>query len=626
MPLAILLMYGIGFAARGPGFGVLAFDDHPGQLARLTHMIREGPAPWAWNAGWWGGYAEMQFYPPGWFYLGAALSWISFGGIAPSMAYQILLWVTYLAPGVAAYVVLRRLLGDGWAALPGAFVVLTFSGDPAGGNASGVEGGVHIGMVAARLAWALLPCLAFALAAWTSRGGRFPRAAVVVLAAIVLTHPAHVPAALAILLGAAFVSPAPRAVMQALVAAAAAVVLAAFWLVPLLARIAETRALAWGSLGRSDIVTPLGAILVAAALLAMTRRQGGAWTAIIHALWLGILAVAVIHLIVEPLGVRFVPADRVADGVWMLLFLAAGLGLGAPAQLIGRRVPSFVAAAVVIAVLVTGSLPARALALWPNAADWPDHARLARGLRLEDLWRALRQAPPGRVLFIRSGVPLVYGTQWYRPHSHVTALTPFLAGRDIIGGTFTHGSPVAAFVYRGDAGPAPVTQLAERLDGRTLFGRPLDALDPAVFADHAGRLRVAAVVALEEDAANLGFLADSRYRRRVLPPFLLFVARDAPPSVRPVGGGRWAVDLDGTSAWRSTGMAYSPLWRAEHARQPVPTRRGLAGDLEVSVPEAARAVDLAYGPGLPEGLGLLASTLVLAALGVDGFRRHGVRR
>ena len=175
LPFALLLAYGVAFASRALGVAPLAFDDHPGQLARLIHVVREGPAPWAWNTGWWAGYPEMQFYPPGWFYVGASLSWVSLGAVSPTRAYQMMLWTTHLAPGLATFALLHRLLGDGWRALPGAFAVLAFAGDPAGGSASGVEGGIHIGMVAARLGWALLPLLSLALAPWTTGGGRFPR-------------------------------------------------------------------------------------------------------------------------------------------------------------------------------------------------------------------------------------------------------------------------------------------------------------------------------------------------------------------------------------------------------------------------------------------------------------------
>ena len=610
---------------RALGTRLLAFDDHPGQLARLVLVVRD-PRPWAWHSGWWAGYAEMQFYPPGWFYAGAVLSWVSLGAITPFVAYSLMVWVTYLAPGVSVYLLLRRILGDAWAALPGAFVVLAFSGDPAGGNASGVEGGVHIGMVAARLAWAMLPVLALSLREWTAAGGRFPRAAIFIVAAIVLTHPAHVPAALAILVGAALLSPSRWPLAQVAGAMSAALGLAAFWLVPLLAHLSETRALAWGSLGASGAFTPLGALLGACLLVAVARRRNPPWSAAVHAAWLGVAAVAMTRLVLEPLGARFLPSDRVADGVWLLLLVVSGLGLGALVQMSGSRVPSVVVAGVAVSTIVVCALPGRTLALWPRPAEWPDQRSITRGLRLDDLWRVLRDAPPGRVLFLRSGVPLVYGTDWYRPHTHVTALAPILSGRDIVGGTFTHGSPVAAFIYRGDAGPAPLTRLAEQLDGRSLFGRALDSLDAADFAGPAERLRIAAVVTLEDDAGSVRFLDDARYHQRAVPPFLVFIAREAPPSVRALGGGRWTADLDGMSPWRSAGVAYSPLWRVEHAGRAVAARRGPVGDLEVNAPPSARSVDLTYRAGPPEFGGLAASVLALAALGVDRLRRRAARR
>src|SRR4029450_706570 len=147
-----------------------------------------------------------------------------------------------------------------------------------------------------------------------------------------------------------------------------------------------------------------------------------------------------------------------------------------------------------VLLLVVVGLRSGALSLWPRAADWPTLGGVERGLRLGALWAALHEAPSGRVLFMRSGVPLVYGppwgTAWYRPHTHVTALAPLLSERAIVGGTFTPPSPIAALIYRGDAGPGPITRLAEELDGLSLFGRPLESLDAETFNGYATALGV----------------------------------------------------------------------------------------------------------------------------------------
>ena len=161
-PFLLLMGYGAAFSAASLGLALPVFDDHPGQLYRLWHVVTLGPAPWQWNPGWWMGYPELQFYPPGFAWLGELLHLVSLGRLPVDANYQTLVWLAYLAPGITSYAVLTRLLGSGWLALPGAFVTMTLSA----GLASGVEGGVHIGMLAARLGWALLPLLAVALAGW----------------------------------------------------------------------------------------------------------------------------------------------------------------------------------------------------------------------------------------------------------------------------------------------------------------------------------------------------------------------------------------------------------------------------------------------------------------------------
>ena len=80
-----------------------------------------------------------------------------------------LLWVTFLAPGVTSFVVLARLLRSGWLALPGAFVALTLNA----GLLTGVEG-VHYGTLPTRLAWALLPLMVLTLERWIIDSSEVP--------------------------------------------------------------------------------------------------------------------------------------------------------------------------------------------------------------------------------------------------------------------------------------------------------------------------------------------------------------------------------------------------------------------------------------------------------------------
>jgi hypothetical protein len=642
-PLVLLLAGAVAFASAALGVSSpLAFDDHPGQLYRAWHVVQHGVAPWAWNPGWWAGYPELQFYPPGFAYATALLHRASLGFLSVPAAYHALLWVAYVAPGVTAYALLRRVTGNGWSALPGAFVALTLSA----GVASGVEGGVRWGMVAARLGWALLPLVPLALTRWVDDDGPLPPVLAPLVAAIGIIHPAHLPAAIALVIAAALATGSRRStrVGAAALALGLAAALAAFWAVPLLLRLAHTRALAWGTLGggpAAALLRPLPLALIALALLAAGAgrvarrrrgvpaagdRQGVDWTTatpaataalprtarlLASAPWVLAVVVAADALVAEPLGARWLPADRVADGAWMALVLAAGVGAGRLVErLSATRLPRAGIALAMCGLLALFAQPGHTLTLWPRPGEWPTQASVEAGFRLPATWAALEAGPEGRVLIARSGLPLVHGTAWYRPHTHITALTPLRAGRPIIHGTFTHPSPVAAFLYRGDAGRGAITELAERHDGVALFGRAFADLPAAVFNDIADRLGISSVLVLDEDlVARDAMAGNGAFAPRPSPPPFALYARSTPvPIPRQVAPGHWRVSPGGSPGdWVSARLAYYPLWRAEQGGRPLSVREGAQGELEVRLAAADQPVELTYRAGGPERAGLAIS-------------------
>lgn len=631
LPLVLLLGFGVAFAAATLGGTMLGFDDHPGQLYRVWHVLTYGAAPWAWNRGWWAGYPELQFYPPGFAYLGAALAWPTSGVFELRTIYQALLWLAYLLPGVTTYVAVARLTGERWLAMSTGFVALTLSAS----LASGVDGGVRTGMVGARLAWALLPLLMVLVARWLDTSRPLSPAVAPLLAAITLLHPAQLPSAvvllaIAIALGAPW---RPRA-WAAARAVALAVALTAFWTLPLLVRLAATRALAWGTLALEDVARPLPIVLLGLAAAGLLDRAPVSAGTRLALWWLPatIAVTALDRLVAEPLGIRWLPSDRVVDGAWIALVVAAGVGTTRLARRLeclpfthhvapALRGPALgLGAAALFALLSIGSTT---LMLRPGAVSWPSLVSIERGLRLVDLWSLLGRLPEGRLLFTRSGVPLVHGANWWRPHTHVTALAPADSGRDIVHGTFTHPSPIAALVYRGDADREPITELAEQLDGHTLFGEPLDAPDTEQFSARADRLGVVAVVALEDDVPRLHWLAESTaFRRRLaLAPFVVFTRESAVALPAAARDGAWRVALTGESgAWVSARLAYYPLWQAEADGAPLTTRRGEDGLLEVRLTRASQTITLRYGPGTPEIAGLALTAVALGAWIVGAWR------
>ena len=628
LPPALFAAYAVAFGWRALGGGLLVFDDHPGQLYRLAHAITVGWAPWRFNPGWWAGYAELQYYPPGFAWLGALVHLAAGAVLDVATVYQILLWLAWLLPGVAMYALLRRALGDPWLALPGAFVALTLSA----GCRSGVEEGLRWGLIAARLGWGVLPLLALCLLRWAEGAARPPLASAVLVAAVILLHPAHAPAA-AVLVALAALRSAPRRrrLGEAALILAAGLGLAAIWLLPLLAHLRMALPLAWADATLLALGRRLGSqpLLLALALLSLVAWRGRARLPTAGARWLLGLAPAMLvvialdALVVEPLGVAWLPADRLMDGLHLGLVLGGAAGFAA---LGAGRARSAVAALVALAVCVplAWGPDEPGLTLWPRPLEWPREREVTRGLRMDALWEAIRQAPPGRVLFVRSAVPLDWRPEWWRPHTHLTALTPLRTGRAIVGGTFTHPSPVAGLVYTGSAAPRPLTMLAEQRDGQSLFGRPLEALPAETFNQLAHNLGIGLVVALEEDLGKTGFLTDNPSVRIVsrIGSFRLFSVGTGSAEPVPTGGQRWRISLPVSApGWVSLPIAYSPLWVARADGAPLAVRRDERGLLEVALVAPASSVDLEHRAGLAEWAGVALSLGAVLALLAVWWRR-----
>jgi hypothetical protein len=337
--------------------------------------------------------------------------------------------------------------------------------------------------------------------------------------------------------------------------------------------------------------------------------------------------VALDTLVAAPLGILWITADRLVDSLLLALILGASLAM----PLLAARLPRLAHTTVSMlllggVMLLSGGSAEPALSLWPLRGQWPKYDEVVRGTQIGALWTALRQAPPGRVLFVRSALSLDHSPGWWRAHSHITALTPVHTGRQILNGTFTHPSPIAGLLYTGSSGSRAIDALVEQRDGRTLFGRPLESLGVEEFSRWAARLRISAVVATDEDHGRLDFL-DSNPEftpPRRIGPFSLYLARSARPLPEPTGPQSWRL-VQGSAAepdqrgWIAAGFAYSPLWKAESAGKPVPVRRDDWSMLEIEIPEGGGEISLSHRPGAVEtagGLLTFASALLLALAGV----------
>jgi hypothetical protein len=637
-PLLLLILYGGAFSYVAFGRGVPAFDDHPGQLFRLWHALdRSLPsAAWTadWNPDWWGGYPELQFYPPGLALVGALVRALLLWQPSVETVYRLLCALILVAPGITTYALLVRVLGDRWLALPGAFLALTLSADLRGG----VETGIRWGTLTTRLGLAWLPLLALALRPWVE-GGRIPRWAPPLAALAILSHPSTLPSVAALIGLAAALSllarPERRTIWQTGATVGLTLLLTAFWSLPFAARSSWMLPLAWGDLslglpgdlpGR-PVLLALGMTALTAWVAVGIRRRP--FDALLAALPLALAALFLGDVWLFPRGWLAVEPQRLLDGVVQASVWAAALGAGVIVDRLvpGRADPRSRPLVVLLVIAVAAVLPDRGvhpptLAVWPAPAEWPTLEEVTHRHRLNRLWSALRGGTD-RVLFLTSSLKLDDSPEWYAPHSHVTSLAPLRTGREIVNGTFTHPAPMAARFYTGQATPPPrILTLVERLDGQRLLGEPWDRLSPASFERFARKLRIGTVVAPAGRAGRPRFLGPEYALAGEAAGFTLFERRDRPwPRVERITSRRYRVLLSPTGGvWIPTGIAAYPLWRVKSATGRLETRVDDWGILELRVPVDLFEAELVYSEGWLEW-----SALTLFAVGAGAWLAWAVR-
>ncbi|HEX7788219.1 MAG TPA: hypothetical protein VF653_18515, partial [Methylomirabilota bacterium] len=166
---------------------------------------------------------------------------------------------------------------------------------------------------------------------------------------------------------------------------------------------------------------------------------------------------------------------------------------------------------------------------------------------------------------------------------------------------------------------------AEQLDGESLFGRPLDSLDPTMFHRLVARLGVSTVVALDQDARRALFLEENPVvvHRTRIGPFILFDLPPAPGGPEAAAFQRWRFPVvsGATGGWVELSAAYSPLWVARAGGRAVPIRRDDLGLVEVAIPTGVTEVELEHGPGAAEWIGVGVSVASLGLLALAGVRR-----
>jgi hypothetical protein len=213
----------------------------------------------------------------------------------------------------------------------------------------------------------------------------------------------------------------------------------------------------------------------------------------------------------------------------------------------------------------------------------------------------------------------------------INSMTPYLTGREIVGGTFSHWSPVARWLWVGDPWARVLPAQIEAEDNRRLFGVPWEEMDDWMLAEKLVALHVTTVVAGPRDEKARALLDGSRHFRRHWDNgyFTFYHLTGAPSDWIEAQGAtarlversprRWTIVVDASTpgATLTLKMTHYPLWRAVVDNRPIPLAANRYGLQEVTLPpDAPYTLEVVYGAGWPEWVGHVVSMASLVAVGL----------
>lgn len=525
---------------------LFSWGDHPGQFMRfwypLTHAIPEsGRWLWgisSWNPTWYAGYPEIQFYPPGTTLLGIFLNYLTLGQLTAEQVYNLIPAIAFALPLPTCYLFLRYALApmgrvpSMLGGITSAFLAISIK--PMWGGIDGVV----IGLMGERLAFGLAPLVLLSGWWFIARPSLVRMATTsVLLAMLVLLHPFHAPAiVLAIILYAAACLPwstKPRTssrltrigslVLWLLAWLLLSVALVAWWIIPLLVHYTPfaaslTRAntdqvISWFKAGELEWLWL--ADLLGLTLLAEHHRRVTATVAVL-ALMIPFLLGSILfntHVLVSRFNITTLDPIRFIAEYYLALILLAGCVIAAVTSRFLWHIPW-------IAVVCTAIVP---ITLWPYlAAAWDDlhtHTKVERGSALINMlhnpafdgyWDALRADPTqGRVFFVSNYLHLTEEDGATIPTT-VHSITPYLIGREIVGGTFSHWSPIARWLWVGEPHAKRLPAQVESTNGRQIFGKAWAELSHDEIALNLHRLNVTTIVVEASDQRAIHFFDAGR--------------------------------------------------------------------------------------------------------------------
>lgn len=660
LALACLLLIAFGIAGFLLRDDLFLYGDHPGHYWVMWYTVNVSvPVHHRlidWNPYWYAGYPELQFYPPGSVFAGLVLQLITLGRLSTVFIYEMVVFLSYCLPALTFYYALRHRGLGRTAAFAAGLLGLALPAFFDGATA------VLIGMLGSRLAWAIGPLVLVWGIEWLEgRRTQYAWMTTLALAAMILAHPYHV---FGILLALAIHSMVRRRRLGGMLLRLALVVggalaLDAFWIFPLFVHssasmiplLRSTLDQTWHLMTDTWLIPYV--FLAFFAILRLRRekqKEQQVFLVTLAALFFVVpLAMLGVHVIlIDRLQIYTLDPSRLVGEFYLPLVLLAGVGVDEiAARLAGwvrigqssRRSVRAIVLSVIALILVLPTAQ-EFQRLRPQPESEPRFLSQAQtDYRLDDLWRTLRDTP-GRVWFASFQTRLA--ARGLEPFpTTLAALTPLFTNRSLVGGTYSHWSPIGATVSTGQPHPSVLRGLAEEMDDQALFGVPLEEMTSGRLRDLLRRLNITTIVATSEDYNARVFLDQVPFLQSYYSTGFFFVYRVQNQTSSWLEASNADVEI---AEWRDNDILISvrdarpdasvsvklfayPMWHAAtESGQVLPIEKDDWDMMRIALPPGHDyAVKLQYQDGIVEQSGSIlsaASLLVLVGLIGLGSRKR----
>lgn len=564
IPLLIIMV--AGYAAFNYLFTTepFVYDDHGFHYATLNYVLSETLPQYHriidWNSSWFAGIPELQFYPPGFIYIGVFIYLISLGLLSIGAIYQIVILIALFLSGLAGYFLLQRAGFPKWAALISGLILLLYPG-----GASGTLFGVVFGLLNSRIALGLVVLITLTyIETLINPSKNSPKLLTVLFIGIlVLMHPYHLFLALIAMFSQLFawcrigLAEPRKDLRRAVILVSIGIGLSAFWWVPLIIHSDYMAKMQVWSAGAKfkDLIYSLSGDFTQKFFLGVYCLTGISllyvrYTARQKSILAGLLLTPVLMLaflffvrIVLMGLIKFHSIDpwRLQDDFYFSIMLSSGLGIYFPLNKAlekmkmiknpGKDYSYIIISLLVFMILMTGLITILAPSFHLKGYGKFGFVRQTRiALNLDELWEYLKNEKGGRILFTssRSGIPGYPDII----NTHVLALTPEFTGRSIIGAVNEPFYATASYFFFGELPPVVIQEEADALQNKSLLGIEWNKMDDLYFWNVCRAYNVTTVVVTDkEPQALVYFKNSSRFRLdKTIGSYSLFNVQHYQPS------------------------------------------------------------------------------------------------